>query len=161
LRSEFAVIIIDTPPGRSFFGQRALASADLILVPCEASEISVKAMANFLQHLSQERLIKDRRNRPPQNVVRVWTKYKDNDQVHALMQRMSDETRQTIERKSSTFDDGTVGSLIGLPASPHLTQNIARTDARSFESVYADRPRRSAKSLADALLERLKIEPPS
>ncbi|NIP87898.1 MAG: ParA family protein, partial [Gammaproteobacteria bacterium] len=35
LRREFNVVIVDTPPGRSFFGREAAKAADIILVPCD------------------------------------------------------------------------------------------------------------------------------
>lgn len=150
LRREYRVIIIDTPPGRSFFGRKAMRAADLVLVPCDATRLAVRAMAIFAKELRAHRLEK--------KAKLLWTKQKGSggDELAIL----ADELKQVLDGAGalpipSIFEGSLDEQLGGLHLSPTFSKGVVRTDARSFESVYPSQAGIVARALRNAVLRHL------
>lgn len=150
VRREFDIVLIDTPPGRSFFGQEALHTADMIIVPCDVTPVSISAMKVFGTYLQS---LPKRRQKP---AYRVWTKHKElKDAVDYGQNLDRTLTAADLKKVEDLMPPSENVDMVGLKHSPTIAKGIGKTDPGSFESVYGSKGLLFASALADAALKRL------
>lgn len=160
-RRNYDVIVVDTPPGDSFFGHRALLTADLILVPCDATPVAVQAMKILRNELERKvrGAVKDSR------IYLIWTKYLDTQKGRDHLETMRGELLNRLAKRDradrpkyplNRIDDlqGAVENR-GLPALRAFAERLTETIGQRFDERYPRESGRRARAIYRAAAERL------
>lgn len=154
LKQEFEVVLIDTAPGRSFFGLQAMMRADCILVPCDATKIAVRAMGVFARELKQRRKLTPRRALG--KAVMMWTKHAGIDQIDRCKGALEAVLNGAgVDPIPDLMDGAEDANLKGLQQSPVFSRGLNHGKAESYESVYGSHGAAVARAVTNALLSKL------
>lgn len=170
-KSRYGIIIIDTPPGNSFFGDLAIESADLVVVPCDATPISVRAMSVFCDQMERNKPY--RKHIHNKSIRMIWTKFRSNqdgaDHLEAINKSLLSvlkERHDALPPKRMRLEhiphlltpaNAAGEDIRGLPSMPILAELSNSTAGQGFDQRYPVKARGRIVEIVDAAAGQLGV----
>ena len=155
LKVGFDVVVVDTAPGRTIMQRFALAYADLVIVPCDTTAMSIRGVPNFYRelHKTDPRILRKTRL--------LWTRFQTSDILNIDLESRVKELKGLESTLPLTLvgDGIAFGSrFAGLPLHASLAKGSTKTDPIRLDSLYTGAARLAVNAMCDAVTRELDLK---